>query len=116
MRTLVAYLRGRQHSSISIETLNILGGFFYLFLSFFFFFKVLPKPTGTLQRTQPGDWAPALLLATSSRGKSEPTKAGVGIVGDIIALGAARVCGWEGKAPRHEAAQRLKTREASVKQ
>lgn len=62
-----------------------------------------------------------MLFATFNHGKSEPTKAEVGIVGDIIALGVARVCGWEGKAPRNEAAQavraeRLKTREASVKQ
>lgn len=62
-----------------------------------------------------------MLFVTFSHGKSEPTKAEVGIVGDIIALGVACVCGWEGKTPRNEdahavSAERLKTREASVKQ
>lgn len=37
--------------------------------------------------------------------KPEPGKAEAGIVGDIIALSAAPVCGWGGKAPREEAAQ-----------
>lgn len=71
--------------------------------------------------TKPGHSALALLFAAFNHRKSEPAKAEFSITGDITALGVACVCGLGGTAPHNQAvhevsAERLKTREASVKQ
>jgi len=83
------------------------------------FSKVLAR-RACHNETQPGCLALAL-FATFNHGKSEPTKAGVSIVGDIIAVSTQCACGREGKAPCDVAvhalsAETLKTSEASVKQ